>query len=86
VQQQLHPKTKTREATMSKATKPIRTYRVLYAVTRSEYYEIEAANPQDAEDRAFEEGELTSADATSVEACDVEQIKRPAPKAKGGGK
>ena len=72
---------------MTKAPKPLRTYRVLYAVTRSEYYEIEAANPQDAEDRGFEEGELTSSDATSVEACDVEQIKRRAPrKAKGGAK
>jgi hypothetical protein len=56
--------------------KRIRKYRVLYAVTRSEYYEIEAADPKDAKDRAFEEGTLIddSGETTSVEAYDVEEI------------
>jgi len=59
------------------ARKPkTRKYRVAYAVNRTEYYEIEAANATEAEELAFEEGEMTddSGDATSVEACDVEEI------------
>lgn len=63
---------------MKKAARTAKTrkYRVLYAVTRSEYYLIEAANAKDAEDRAFEEGEMIddSGDTTSVEACDVEEV------------
>jgi hypothetical protein len=52
-----------------------RKYRVLYAVTRSEYYEIEAANAKDAEGQAFAEGELAdTGDTTNVVACDVEEV------------
>ena len=63
---------------MTKAarSKPTRKYRVLYAVNRSEYYEIEAASTKEAEDRAFEDGELIedSGETTSVVACDVEEV------------
>ena len=59
-----------------KTKKATRRYRVLYAVTRSEYYEIEATSAQDAEDRAFPEGELIEdmSEATNVVACGVEEI------------
>jgi hypothetical protein len=63
---------------MTKAarTKRTRKYRVLYAVTRSEYYEIAAANAKAAEDRAFEEGELIddSGETTNVVACSAEEV------------
>jgi hypothetical protein len=65
---------------MTKAApkKRTRKYRVLYAVTRSEYYEIEATSAREAEDRAFSEGELVDdlSEATSVVECDVEEIKQ----------
>jgi hypothetical protein len=56
--------------------KRLRKYRVLYAVTRSEYYEIDAATPKEAEDRAFEEGRFIddSGETTNLVACDVEEI------------
>jgi hypothetical protein len=61
---------------MSRPARKARTrkYRVLYAVTRSEYYEILAENPKEAEDRAFSDGELIehSGETTDVVACDVE--------------
>lgn len=63
---------------MTKAahTKRTRKYRVLYAVTRSEYYEIEATSAKEAEDSAFSEGELIDdmSEATNVVECDVEEI------------
>jgi len=63
---------------MTRAARPKRTrkYRVLYAVTRSEYYEIEAASAKEAEYRAFAEGEISedSGDTTNVVACGVEEI------------
>jgi hypothetical protein len=57
-------------------TAQTRKYRVLYAVTRSEYYEIEAANAKEAEDRAFTDGELidNSGETTDVVACKVEEV------------
>lgn len=62
--------------TNASPTRRTRRYRVLYAVTRSEYYEIEATSPQDAEDRGFSEGELNHdmSEATNVVECDVEEI------------
>lgn len=63
---------------MTKAARANQTrkYRVLYAVTRSEYYEIEAADAKDAEDRAFADGEFMehSGETTNVVACNVEEI------------
>ena len=65
---------------MTKAARSRKTrkYRVLYAVTRTEYYEIEAANAKEAQDRAFEDGEITDdgGDATNVVPCEVEEITR----------
>jgi hypothetical protein len=54
-----------------------RKYRVLYAVTRSEHYEI-AANAKEAEDLAFSDGEIIndSGETTNVVACDVEEVTR----------
>ncbi len=55
--------------------RPTRKYRVFYAVTRGEYYEIEAANAEEAEDRAFEDGEMTEmGDTTNIVGCGVEEI------------
>ncbi len=47
--------TMTTETTNEAAT---RKYSVLYAVTRGEYYEIEAANEEEAKDKAFTDGEF----------------------------
>jgi hypothetical protein len=57
---------------------PMQRYRVLYAVTRSEYYEIAASSAKEAEDRAFDEAELMDhmGETTSVVACDAEEITR----------
>ena len=51
-------------------------YRVLYAVTRGEYYEVEAATEQEAEKIAFCEGthDETSGQTTDVVDCEVEEI------------
>jgi len=60
------------------ATK-LKTYRVMYTVTRAEYYDIDARNKRDAEERAFEEGMLVKeGDATNVECWEIER--RPTPK------
>jgi len=61
--------------TKTARAKKTRTYRVLYAVTRGEYYEIEASSAKEAEDRAFAEGELVDdrGETTDVVACDVEE-------------
>jgi hypothetical protein len=54
---------------------PQRKYRVLYAVTREEYYEVEAASADEAVDTAFQDGELVeSGDTTNVVDCDVQKV------------
>lgn len=59
---------------MNDTTQP-RKYRVLYAVTRSEYYEIEAATVEEAADQAFSNGALVeTGDTTDVVDCEVEEI------------
>lgn len=58
---------------VTKATSKPRTYRVLYAVTRSEYYEIDALNRANAKARAFEEGELVDSETHDVQCCGVER-------------
>ncbi len=46
--------------------------RVRYVVTREEYYVVEAISADDAEQRAFEEGELVdSGDTTDMTLIDV---------------
>ncbi len=52
----------------------LRKFRVLYAVTRSEWYEIEAPDVDTAEGQAFEEGELIDQDTTNVTTCDAEEV------------
>lgn len=49
-------------------------YEVQYSVVRTEWYRVEADNPDHAKAIAFEEGEEmeNSSDCTSVEAIDVE--------------
>ena len=59
-----------------------RKYSVLYAVTRGEYYEIEAASAKEAEDSAFTDGEFTeTGDVTDLVPCEVQKIRAftPAP-------
>jgi hypothetical protein len=52
-----------------------RKYRVLYSVTRTEYYEIEATSPEEAAQRAFRDGKLVDAgETTDVTGCDIEDI------------
>jgi len=54
----------------------IRRFRVLYSVTRSEEYEIDAANRTEAEERAFTDGEFVenSGDTTNVISCGIEEV------------
>ena len=54
----------------------LRRYRVLYSVTRSEEYEIDAGNPTEAEERAFTDGEFVdnSGDTTNVISCGIEEV------------
>jgi hypothetical protein len=60
-----------RKADMAKR---IKTYRVAYAVTRTEFYDIDARNERDAEERAFEEGMLVKeGDTTDVVFCWTER-------------
>ena len=64
---------------MSKTSKSrktaLRKYRVLYAVARSEYYEIEAANEAEASGNAYFEGEFADhGETTNVDALEVEEI------------
>ena len=52
-----------------------RKYRALYAVTRGEYYEIEAANEAEAEDLGFTDGVyVDSGETTDVTTCDIGAI------------
>jgi hypothetical protein len=54
--------------------KRIRTYRVAYAVTRTEFYDIDARNAKDAEARAFQAGVLAEeGETTDVVLCWVER-------------
>ena len=63
---------------MSKSSrKParLRKFRVLYAVTRAEWYEILAPDEDTARREAFCEGELLeSGDTTDVTPCDAEEV------------
>ena len=60
---------------MTKEISTLRKYRVLYAVTRAEYYEIEAANETEAEDAAFGDGCLVLVgDTTDVTDYEVVEI------------
>jgi hypothetical protein len=53
----------------------LKTYRVLYAVARSEWYEIKAPDEGTARDLAFSEGkQLDLGDTTDVVDCDVEEV------------
>ncbi len=56
-------------------TKPkTKTFRVLYAVTRGEWYEVEARDADTARDIAFSDGALVEVgDTTDVVDCDVEE-------------
>ena len=64
-----------------------RTYRVAYAVTRTEFYDIDAGNERDAEQRAFEDGMLVKeGDATNVEFCWIERRPTPIVEPKRGAK
>lgn len=52
----------------------ITTYRVAYAVTRTEFYDIDARNEKDAEERAFQDGVLAEeGETTNVVFCWVER-------------
>jgi hypothetical protein len=57
----------------------IRKYRVFYSVTRTEHYEIEAPNPEEAEAAAFFDGELLDdiGDTTDVVALSVTEVESP---------
>ena len=65
-----------------------KTYRVLYAVTRGEWYQIEADNADDAEARAYADGHQVDrfgnptdiADAHDVVCCELFDV------AEGGGR
>ncbi|MFZ1110280.1 MAG: hypothetical protein WAN43_18265 [Rhodomicrobium sp.] len=53
----------------------MRTFRVLYAVTRSEWYEIDAPDEDTARQTAFSDGELVEqGDTTDVSDWDVEEV------------
>jgi hypothetical protein len=53
----------------------LRTFRVLCAVTRAEWYEIDAPGEHTARRNAFCEGELVeTGDTTDVAECDVEEV------------
>jgi hypothetical protein len=53
----------------------LKKFRVLCAVTRAEWYEIEAPNEHTARQNAFCEGELVeTGDTTDVAECDVEEV------------
>lgn len=62
---------------MNETVAATRRYRVLYSVTRAEYYEIEAASPEEAAQRAFRDGKLVdSGETTDVTDHDIEDITR----------
>ena len=53
----------------------LRRFRVLCAVTRSEWYAIDAADEDTARREAFSEGELVeTGDTTNVTECDIEEV------------
>jgi hypothetical protein len=53
----------------------LRTFRVGYVVTRSEYYEIAAVNDQEAKDKAFSDGQcIETRDTTHVDDFGIEEI------------
>jgi hypothetical protein len=53
----------------------LKTYRVLCAVTRAEWYEIKAPDEDTARREAYCEGELVeTGDTTDVTECDVEEV------------
>ena len=52
----------------------MRKFRVLCAVTRSEWYEILAPDEDTASRTAFSDGELIDQDTTDVTECDVEEV------------
>jgi hypothetical protein len=60
---------------MTTDTTRTRKFRVLYAVTRGEYYEVEAANAEEAIERAFGDGTLVEqGETTDVTDCEVEEV------------
>jgi len=64
------------DAALKAAEAPkLRKFRVLCAVTRAEWYEIEASDEDTARREAFCEGELVeTGDTTDVTECDVEEV------------
>ena len=53
----------------------LKKFRVLYAVTRSEWYEVDAPDADTARNTAFEEGRLADEGKTlDVTECDVEEV------------
>jgi hypothetical protein len=69
--------TQTKEAHHDKniAQQKERKYRVTYIITRTEHYEIDAANKKEAEDLAFSDGEFVdSGEMTSVEPFEIEEV------------
>jgi len=58
-----------------KKARKLKTYRVLCAVTRAEWYEIQAPDEDTARRQAFCDGELIDAgDVTDAAACDSEEV------------
>lgn len=56
-------------------TKKLKTYRVLYAVTRGEWYEIKAKSAGAARKAAFSDGALIDGgETTDVVDCEVEEV------------
>jgi hypothetical protein len=54
----------------------LKTYRVLCAVTRAEWYETKAPDEETAGRKAFSEGKLVkTGDVTDVAECEVEEVK-----------
>jgi hypothetical protein len=53
-----------------------RKFRVSYAVTRTEHYEIEAKTEKEAEERGFDDGKQIedSGETTDIVPCDVEEV------------
>lgn len=62
-------------STIRKRSRRLKTYRVLCAVTRAEWYQIDAPDEATARRTAFCEGRLVeSGDTTDVTECDVEEV------------
>lgn len=59
----------------TKAAPKLRKFHVLYAVTRGEWYEIEAVDRKAAYRDAFTDGEhIETGDTTDVIDCDIEEV------------